>query len=154
MSKEIVCTNCGDPIKEGDTFCMNCGHKLKSTPQSAESISHIEPTNSINSSGNNENIGFGSEPEYTSVYIEDQVQPQKPPDNLGGGALVLSILGLGFYFTSMTMLFWISLSCGIIGIIIGIISLIKKPNRGIGVVAIVLGGVNIALFMSLYLGWF
>ena len=154
MAKEIVCTNCGEPIKEEDTFCMNCGHKLKSKPQLTESISQTQPTPSINSSGNSEDIGFGSESEYTSVYIEDQTQQQKPPDNIGGVARVLSILGLGFYFTSMTMLFWVSLACGIISIIVGIISLIKKPNRGLGVMAIILSGVNIALFMSLYLGWF
>ena len=155
MVKGTVCTNCGEPIKESDIFCMNCGHRLVSNTPQLGSAAQTQQDANPGSASTSENMQFGgSEPEYAPVYVEQSTAKPQTPDPLGGLAVVLSIFGLSFYFTSMMMLYWISLALAIGAIIIGIISLIKKPNRGIGVVGIVLGVVNMALFMSLYLGWF
>ncbi|MBR3033186.1 MAG: zinc ribbon domain-containing protein, partial [Clostridiales bacterium] len=26
------CVNCGNPVRDGDVFCMNCGFKLAAAP--------------------------------------------------------------------------------------------------------------------------
>ncbi len=146
MSNNKYCPDCGKLQKEGDVFCMDCGTKIDSSINSTnnESIDSQQPDNSIE---------YGKTAQTQTTYIEQSGSTEKEKNNFVGiASIIISVLGIGFIILNNTILEWVALGLGILGVIIGILAYFQPHKKALGFVGILLGLVAIAVWITTNFG--
>lgn len=154
MSEIRFCPNCGNQLKPGDNFCMECGFKLDSNTNSNLSSTPMVSQSIQQDTGQ---IMYGANNAIdTSNYVDQSTvtKPQEPPNGVSIASVAISILSIAFFFTDILVFKWVQLSLAIVGIILGIVSYMVPKKKSIGIMGIIFGAVSIAVWISLYLGWF
>lgn len=155
MSEQRFCIECGNPLKSDDKFCMECGKKIVNG-------NNIVDSNQINNQSAQEHLIFGSNNDTTTEHYE-QTFTQKPQkqNQIAIASIIVSIAAFLMFLGDANVLIWISLGIGILGIIVGIISIPiakKDPElqnkASLGIVGIILNIVVIAVVLSIYFDMF
>ncbi len=142
MSNKKYCPDCGKLQKEEDVFCMDCGTKIDSSNNEA-----------LDSQQSDDTIEYGKTTQTQTTYIEQSVSTGDTKNNyVGIASFFISVLGIGFIILNNTILEWIALGLGIIGVIVGIIGLFQPHKKPIAFVGILLGLVTVAVWMTFNFG--
>lgn len=145
MSEKRFCSNCGNALKNNDNFCMECGMNINSNIESST-------INQNNNLPQNDQINYGSTPQFTTTYINQPIVKKDEKQNyVAIVSIILSILGAAFFIGSSSNIFlWVSLGVCIVGIIIGIVAHFQPHKKAQAVVGIMLNIVVIAACLSIY----
>ncbi|NLK93883.1 MAG: zinc-ribbon domain-containing protein [Clostridiales bacterium] len=119
----MFCEKCGNKLQDGVKFCPNCGFQVGSENYTFhdDKVIHTENVQNIN-------------------YQDIQAMRKKKSENFGIAALVLGIISILLCITV-----FISGLCGILAIIFGIIQVVSKEKKGLGISGIITGGIGILL---------
>ena len=122
----MKCPQCGSQFPDNTRKCPVCDYIL-------DGSGYYEPESDISQ----------YEPPYGSVYEER-------PEQTGGTGLAIASMVLGIVSIVLTCLF-IGILPGIVGLILGIISIAKdKPGKGMAVAGIVTSAIGIVLFFLVF----
>ena len=123
----MFCKNCGVNLKDGSTFCHNCGSPVNDCVQSNAPVNPpIYQDAPVAQPQNPQGYGYAPYPVYEA--------PKKSGDAFSILALIFGIIGV--------VADWIGVFFAPVALIFGIISR-KKSKSGMGIAGIILGSIGI-----------
>lgn len=155
----MFCPKCGNQCNDNSTFCSNCGTTFNNNTDSTNSMPN--QVNQVNAAQ-----PMQVPPPYPTQQYQQQTPP--PPSPYGqqpippqyqqpvpGKGMSIASLVLGIVAIVFCCAFYISIPCGVVGLILGIIGNNKSRQfgikNGIAVAGIICSAVGLAVCVVFWL---
>lgn len=151
----MFCPKCGSQCGDNSAFCSNCGMTFNDTNSQSNQNGQVNQPNQLPTYPTQQ-YQQPTPPPYGQQPIPPQYQqPYQPQPIVPGKGMSIASLVLGIVAIVFCCAFYISIPCGVAGLILGIIGNNKSKQfgikNGIAVAGIVCSAIGLALCVVFWL---